>query len=256
MEMVGTEFAARIFEHEREFCGELTDIASRHFHAMTDMCLELGIRRSSLVRQIHVINHTLFRKLRIRYGRSDPQSDFTLTQTVGLGFGNCLGLTVTYAAIAATLGVPVKPLLFEGHVAMCFELDGVSRPIEVSRGGSILTEIAARIMYKRKGRSQVISLRQLVAVHMANYAVFVCTNRDYQNAIGVLERVVKEFPEYVGARINLASMFLYLGEQAQAKQHLDQAVSLAPKGPYLRQAMQMLEQIDNPNTWPFVSFRP
>ena len=59
---------------------------------------------------------------------------FTLTQTLLRRGGCCLGRTSVYVCAGAVLGLPVRPILFEGHVASAYTTIDAMRYIEPSRG--------------------------------------------------------------------------------------------------------------------------
>jgi tetratricopeptide (TPR) repeat protein len=147
-------------------------------------------------------------------------------------------------AVADLVGVPVRPKLYEGHIAVCLEVQGHSFPIEISRGGAILVGRVADKMYSGKGKGRVLTNAQLLAVNMSNQAAFVYAPQgEYKTAYSLLKCALEYFPEYIAAWINLAALFIRLDELDEAVDSLERVMNLSPSGPYLKHALAMREHI-------------
>ena len=233
-----------ILSLEKRFFGDSALIASQQLNDIVEELRSRNIEQQALPRQIRLINQVLFHEHKFRFRGSDPARNFTLTGTFLDRCGNCLGLTTAYAAIADRVGVEVQPVLYEGHIAVCFERNGMPYPIEVSRGGAILQGRLADLMYSGKGSKQVISNAQLLAVHMSNQAAFVYVPQGkYNSALSLLERAVDVFPEYIAAWINMTVLFVRLKMPERAATSLERVLDLSPSGPYLKHTLSMMEHV-------------
>lgn len=236
--------AYEVLELERQFFGDVVCRASQQIDHFVALFQNIHLKRRSIRNQISLLNRVLFRDHKLRFCASKPSRNFTLTGTLLDGRGNCLGLTLVYMAIADRVNVPVRPMLYEGHIALCFEAEGQHYPVEVSRAGAILQGRLAELMYFGKGDGRVLTNLQLLAVHMSNQAAFVyAPTNDYETAQFLLESAVEVFPGYMAAWINLSALFIRLNELDKAVDSLDRVMNLSPSGPYLKHALAMMEQI-------------
>ena len=236
--------ADEVLQLERQFSGDDIHQASQRIDHLVESLRNLNTKQRSFQHQIRSLNRVLFREHGLRFRASDPSRDFTLSGTLLDGRGNCLGLTTVYMAVADRVEIPVRPMLYEGHVAICFEVDGQFYPIEVSRGGAILQGRLADMMYSGKGMGQVLTNTQLLAVHMSNQAAFIYVPQDdFESAQSLLECAVDSFPEYTAAWINLAALFIRINEPDMAVTSLDRVLELSPSGPYLKHALAMMNHI-------------
>lgn len=72
----------------------------------------------SSAQEIRLFQRMVFREFGFRICKDPPQRQFTLTNTLLNRSGSCLGLATLYVCVAEAVGVSMKPILFEGHIAV------------------------------------------------------------------------------------------------------------------------------------------
>jgi regulator of sirC expression with transglutaminase-like and TPR domain len=216
--------------------------ATKQLHDLIETAHERGVAKLGLIQQIECINRLLFREKRFRFRSHDRNRAITLMGTLIDLSGNCLGLTTLYMSIATHLGIAVRALLYETHITVCIEKHGRIQPIEVSRGGIMLRGRIKKQVYGDSGNFRVLNDEQLLAVQLSNRAAFVYAPlKAYTEAVGLLDRAIRTFPEYTPAWINLAAIFLRMNDSNRAARTLERVFDLSPSRSQLRQAIEMMD---------------
>ena len=155
---------------------------------------------------------------------------FTLTQTLLRRGGCCLGRTSVYVCAGAVLGLPVRPILFEGHVASAYTTIDAMRYIEPSRGERV-SRCASRPTARGESPTggELLADAEFLALHLSSRAAFVfAPNGRLEDAVALLDAALELYPGYLGAWINRAAVLLEMGERGLAGQSLRRAMSLCP----------------------------
>lgn len=177
--------------------------------------------------QINVFNRMIFCELGMRYSWRGSGDDFLLVPTLRNRAGNCLGLTTIYIAIAAALDVPIRPLLFDGHIAAAHL--GKLKPvrIEPTRCGAVIDESLARRLYGDcEGRC--LSDQEFLAVHLSNRAAFVLAPAGQKKAaLELLDAALGLFPEYGAAWLNKSALLVTMGRTAEAVDAMSRTLTVA-----------------------------
>jgi hypothetical protein len=229
----------------RQFTAAEMCRASEQLDSLLDWLSERHFERYGGPEQVRLLSISLFREEGYRFRTADRGRGCSTAGTLLDRGGNCLGLTTLYVLAANFLNLPVRPVLYEGHIAAaCIDSDGCTLPIEVSRGGGVLQGRIADRMYSGYGDGRVLTDEELVAVHMSNQAAFVWVPRmDFRTALDLLSRSTELFPEYVGGWINLAALHIRCYESALAARALERVFELSPQGKYLHHAITLLESV-------------
>jgi tetratricopeptide (TPR) repeat protein len=249
--------AARLFDDERWQFGDDVDLAMATFERMAHAAAnsltsriavgqiaEDEIEHNHLTElRVSALSGFLFRAQRFRFRCRDRQSDFTLTGTLRHRAGNCLGLATLYCALAAELELPVAPLLFEGHIAAQLTSGGVSRHIELTRGGAVLPPRISELFYGRD-TGQTLTTDEFRAVHLSNRGAFVhATANEHYEALAAFDEALELFPGYVGGRINRATLLVQMGRSEDAADELERILDLNPGPRYRRVAADLLMRV-------------
>jgi len=166
-----------------------------------------------------------------------------LTSTLLKKRGNCLGLTTALLAVGSRVGAAAMPLLFDGHICACLFEGNERVVIECSRGGALISErLAMRLHGESRGR--LLTDEELLGVHLANRAAFVLVPRGKTDAaMRSLDQALEAFPDYVGGRINRATLLIRMGLLDEASAELDRVIRLEPGPGYRRVARDLLGQL-------------
>jgi tetratricopeptide (TPR) repeat protein len=142
-----------------------------------------------------------------------------------------LGLTTAYVCVAEALGLPMRPVLFEHHVAVGHAGTSPSLHIELTRCGTVVN---ARRFSLQNGppvnaNDGLLTNRQFLGVHLSNYAAFLLVPVGrLEDACAVLDAAIELFPEYKAAWINKSIVLLELGETQRAEECLRRVARLGP----------------------------
>ena len=171
-----------------------------------------GMPAIGMDRRVQFLISSFFRELQIVFASTQPSRNFTMGWVCCTRSGNCLGLSTLFYSLAVDLGLPVVPILFEGHIACGVIGSDCLAHIELTRAGAALPPKMIDSVFGTK-RGLAITTDQLVAVHFSNRAVhrLLPTSR-VDEAMNALDCSIELFPNYAAARINRAMLLLDLGE--------------------------------------------
>jgi tetratricopeptide (TPR) repeat protein len=222
-----------------------TDVIAKSQAALADLVSHLLTpvsRHDAPARQARELKRAVFGEFGFRV-RPEPAGErFTLSNTLRKRGGSCLGLTTLYVCLGESLGVPLRPMLFEGHIAVAHA--GTSSPlhIEPTRFGRLLPPDVSRAFYGQPVGTNdgLLTDAELLAVHLSSRAAFVLAPEGrLDDALFLLETAVDLFPAYLAAWINLATVLFELGDFERAEESLREALALEP-GPTYRAAAARL----------------
>lgn len=231
---------------EAQFGFSVCNQAQNEFETLVDSLQTEQIGQMRFRHQIALLKKHVFEKRGIKYGSYPRDEVITLTGTLLNKQGACLGLTALYFALADVISICIRPLLYEGHITACHA--GVVPPqrIEVSCRGAVLSEKITKKRY-HAGSAQplVLTKEQFVAVYLSNQAVFVFAKQgNLVKALETLNLAVDLFPTYSGALINRASVLTLVGNSEGARDSLEQAFSLNPRGRFRDTAELLYEKLN------------
>lgn len=242
-----SDLATKLFALEiQQFHPVEIAFAQREICRLVALARQRTRRCSEIQMFAAALSQVVFREGRLQFGRKSTVTDFTITRTLSSRRGNCLGLASVYSAIADAVDAPVMPLLFQGHLAMCVLERGRLYPIELCRGGRLSrnNDTESDILYRSRGRGQVLSDDQLIAVQLSNRAAFVHAARnEYHAAACLLRRSAELFPTYMGSRINLAALLMKMGDLKGAESVLIRPLDTMDDGPFARRMCQLQRRI-------------
>jgi regulator of sirC expression with transglutaminase-like and TPR domain len=185
--------------------------------------------RHTPVQEIGLFKAVIFRDYGFAVRRVSLGRDFTLTNTLLECGGSCLGLTTVYVCVAEALGIPMVPLLFEGHIDVAHVGRLPALHIEPTLHGTFLTSEASLAIRGTQPEiaSGLLTVSQFLAVHLSNRAAFVLAPEGrLEDAAFLLETAIQLFPAYKAAWINKAIVSLGLGERTTFEESLGRAMSL------------------------------
>jgi len=194
-----------------------------------------------------LIKVAVFRELGLCARREPLRRRFTLTNTLLKHGGSCLGLTTVCVAMGEALGLSLRPMLFEGHIAVAHAGSIPPLHIEPTRHGSLLSPEASLILYGGPiGTNRgLLDNSQFLAVHFSNHAAFVdAADGRLEDAASLLDAAVRLYPDYQAAWINKTVVSLALGERRMAEDSLNRLISLTP-GPRYQQVADGLAELLN-----------
>lgn len=213
-----------------QFGAEVCRRARDHFEGLVTRLLvsRAGTRQGRI--SAAALDRLLFRREQYRYEREPRREVITLTATLERKKGACLGLTALYYALADRLSVPIRPIIYEGHIAACWTATNPPQHIEVSRRGMRVPHRTAQRLYRASpGYPIVLAKMQFIAVYLSNYAAFALMPQGrLLEAIGLLDLAVELFPAYTGAWINRSSLLLLLDDRRRARESIGHAAGLRP----------------------------
>jgi tetratricopeptide (TPR) repeat protein len=213
-------------------------VVLQHLDCLSKKLVLCNINLYEPLRQLYCFKHVLFDQEGFCSGNGKPWSDFTLSGTIYNRSGSCLGLTTVYFALSELLNLPLKPVLFEGHVAIVYS-DNDSCEIYVeTQSGNIVNH---PFIYLGMKIIRILSSEEFLAVHLSNSATQ-CYARAglLDDAVFLIDSALELFPDYTAGWINRAVMMKKLNRIDEMNRSLDMAKSLHP-GPRYTQAIEQIE---------------
>ncbi|NQT12608.1 MAG: tetratricopeptide repeat protein [Planctomycetes bacterium] len=239
--MADTLFALESPQFGRDLCRDVRRLLSE----LTKAAQGCGLLRRPPRAQALGISRMLFREHEFRFRQEKKGERFTLCGTLLDRGGSCLGLTTVYVCLGEALGLPLRPILFESHIAVghC----GASPPlhIETTRHGAVLAKRWVDRLYGSPTLPDTVLTReQFLAVHLSNRAAFVLAQEGrLREALDLADTSVELFPTYTAAWINRAAILLQLDDLPAAEASLARAVELEPGSEYQRAIGRILGQL-------------
>jgi regulator of sirC expression with transglutaminase-like and TPR domain len=197
--------------------------------------------------EIRIFRRVVFQEFGI-FARQEPLNKrFTLTNTLLRRGGSCLGLTTLYVCAAEMLGLLMRPMLFEGHIAVGHAAVSPPLHIEPMKYGTFLP-LKTSLLFRGESADadgELLTNRQFLAVHFSNHAAFVLVPENrLDDASFLLDEAVKLFPHYKAAWINKALVSLKQGKRMLAEECLGRVIALKP-GPCYRSVVDhVISQIE------------
>ena len=99
-----------------------------------------------------------------------------------------------------------------------------------------------------KNYQQALSLFPSYSLGYFNLALAYEAIERWEAAINAYETVISYYPEYPPAHLNVGKLYLKLGINEKAAKELGVAMEVDPKGPYGKEAKELLEKHQLP-TW-------
>ncbi|MDR2439842.1 MAG: hypothetical protein LBE12_10795 [Planctomycetaceae bacterium] len=191
-----------------------------------------------LMEQVEDLWNLLFRRERF-HTLQNSSNGFTLCETLNNRHGTCLGLSTLFFSLAISLGIPIRPLLMEGHIATVF-MEGDGIVIDPSRSSYGFCPIPFDM--KDNDHFKILSHEEFLAVHLSNRASLVYARVGLMDdAIFLIDSALEIFPDYTAGWINRAVIMKKLENTKEMRCSLDIAKSLNPGVRYTR----AIERIEN-----------
>jgi regulator of sirC expression with transglutaminase-like and TPR domain len=230
----GSELADAIFQLElSQFSDVRVHDARSEFKRLARCLAALGFQRYGPRAQAALLSQVLYRREGFRYGRGDSAELFTLTGTLSNRTGSCLGLTTLYVCLSRAIASPLRPILFEGHIAVGHCAVDPPLHIETSERGNALPDRWVRRMHGPPTQPSPLTDQEFLAVHLSNRAAFVLVPLGHlEEALCLVDAALELFPNYMSGLINRAVLALELGDEASAEQSLARAAKLGPQCRY------------------------
>ena len=164
---------------------------------------------------------------------------FTLCGTLLNKAGSCLGLTTLHFALGEMSELPMRTVLFEGHIVPVY-MDGETPIyIETTRRSSTMYERSIQQLHGTPVK--LLSNEEFLAVHLSNRATFVYARAGLMDdAVFLIDSALELFPGYTAGWINRAAMMKKLDNTKEMQRSLDMAKSLTPGFRYTK----AIEQIE------------
>jgi tetratricopeptide (TPR) repeat protein len=216
-------------------------LAQKKFLSMINFLHVARSNTEPLVKQIEDLWNLLFIKERFCHTLRDFSSRFTLCGTLNNRAGTCLGLSTLFFSLAISFGIPIRPLLMEGHFATVF-MEGDGIVIDPSR--SLYGFYSVPLDLKNIEPFKILADEEFIAVHLANRACFVYANLNLMDdAIYLIDSALEIFPDYTAGWINRAVIMKQIDNVKEMRHSLDMAKSLNPGVRYIK----AIERIENNN---------
>lgn len=190
-----------------------------------------------IMRRIDRLNYLFFSEVALKSTSAwkEPSSIYIHT-VLNRKFGNCLGLSALYLAVADSLEIPFVPMLVNEHVFIRYDDGKLQRNIETTKNGANWIDCLyapASSSSKKNKRFRVLSHREFLALVIVAHCAYIYAPQErWEEASYDLELSIKLFPDCVHAYINRAIAQKNLGNEASAVQDIETALKIGQETDY------------------------
>ncbi|MDR1492701.1 MAG: hypothetical protein LBT05_08265 [Planctomycetaceae bacterium] len=207
-----------------------------------------GIDKSQVLYQqpqehLFHIKQILYEKEKFLFSAENNIENFTLCRTLNDRCGNCLGLVSVYLSVSEYMNIPIRSLLFEGHISVGYVLNNdVLYYVEPTKYFNII-DPPVQFLYGET--CKILDHEEFLAVHLSNHAThFYARASLMDDAVFLIDSALEIFPAYTAGWINRAAMMKQIENFKEMNRSLEIAKSLKPGGRY----SQAIERIENNTT--------
>lgn len=230
-----------LFIMERlQFRKELWERAGSYLYELINSTESARLQDSTPENQAEQLWELLFLKERFRTFCDDESAHFTLCDTLNRRGGSCLGITTVFMVLSEAWGLPFRPFLMEGHIAL-IHLDAtlplIIEPLPNRYCNEPVIEHRTITEHER-----ILTNGEFLAVHLSNRATFVYARAGLMDdAVFLIDSALELFPDYTAGWINRAVLMKKLDNTEEMRLSLDKAKSLNPGFRYT-QAIAQIER--------------
>jgi len=147
----------------------------------------------------------------------DPRWGSRLPGVLRGDYGNCVGRSTLYLAVAERLGLPLRPYVLPAHVYVTWEEEGFRRNIETTDGGR-----------ERPGDGTPVGRRGVLSILLSNQAALLVDAESYVEALRCAEGAVALDPVNAAGLSARAEATWQTDLDADPRPDLDRAAEIVP----------------------------